>query len=271
MCYAITTVSGAAYAKISSNATLYNNSGTAIGEIGEGTEVITTGDVSLGGAEIVWNGTMAYTDQEVLAAVTSASSNFGVCKIKSGVKVTDGPGSGAAVIDVIEDSWGILTGVSGSYYKVELGAFTGYVPKDKVTLSGTPNASSVDRLAAATLRMQIVGEVKRYIGVPYVWGGESPSGFDCSGLVQYVLKQFGIEIPRTAELQCEATTPVGITELLPGDLVFFCKNNYIHHVGMYIGSGQMIHAPYTGSSVKYQSLREGYYRDEFYRGGRVVF
>jgi peptidoglycan DL-endopeptidase CwlO len=91
----------------------------------------------------------------------------------------------------------------------------------------------------------------RYLGVPYVWGGASPSGFDCSGLVMYVYAQLGISLPHYTVAQWNATLPISQSQMLPGDLVFF---NGLGHVGIYIGNGQFVNAPHTGSVVRIDSL-----------------
>lgn len=116
----------------------------------------------------------------------------------------------------------------------------------------------------------IVSEAARYLGVPYVWGGTSPNGFDCSGLVKYVMNSLGINVNRVAEDQFRNGVSVNRDELQPGDLVFFEQNGYIHHVGIYAGGGMMIHAPHTGDVVKYQSIETDYYRSE-YAGARRVY
>jgi peptidoglycan DL-endopeptidase CwlO len=91
----------------------------------------------------------------------------------------------------------------------------------------------------------------RYLGVPYVWGGASPSGFDCSGLVMYVYAQLGISLPHYTVAQWNATEPISESQMEPGDLVFF---NGLGHVGIYIGGGQFVDAPHTGSVVRIDSL-----------------
>ncbi len=116
----------------------------------------------------------------------------------------------------------------------------------------------------------ILSEAQKYLGVPYVWGGTTPEGFDCSGLVQYVCNSLGISVNRVAEDQFNNGTPVSRDQLQPGDLVFFEQNGYIHHVGIYAGDGMMLHAPRTGEVVQYQSIDTDYYRSE-YAGARRVY
>ncbi len=103
-----------------------------------------------------------------------------------------------------------------------------------------------------------------YLGVPYVWGGTSPSGFDCSGLVQYCCRQAGISVSRTSSSQYYDGSPVSRDNLQPGDLVFFGSD--LHHVGIYVGGGSFIHAPQTGDVVKVSSLSS---RSDYYGACRV--
>lgn len=108
------------------------------------------------------------------------------------------------------------------------------------------------------------------LGKPYEWGAEGPDTYDCSGLVQAAYAYAGVEVPRTARPQFLATTPVPVSALVPGDLLFFGpdKSNWqsIHHVGIYIGDGKMIHAPTTGDVVKIAPI----WWEEFFGATRVV-
>jgi cell wall-associated NlpC family hydrolase len=111
----------------------------------------------------------------------------------------------------------------------------------------------------------VVGVAMRYLGVPYVWGGASPAGFDCSGFTMYVYAQVGVSLPHNAAAQYGYGAPVSRSDLQPGDLVFF---DGLGHVGLYIGGGSFIHAPHTGDVVKISSL-SGWYAATFVGGRRL--
>jgi peptidoglycan DL-endopeptidase CwlO len=113
----------------------------------------------------------------------------------------------------------------------------------------------------------VVGIAMRYLGVPYRWGGASPStGFDCSGFTMYVYAQVGVSLPHNAAMQYGMGRPVSRSELAPGDLVFF---NGLGHMGLYIGGGQFIHAPHTGDVVKISSLGDSWYASTYVGARRL--
>ena len=109
--------------------------------------------------------------------------------------------------------------------------------------------------ASVPIGVRAVEYAKRFIGVPYSWGGSSPRGFDCSGLVRYVYEKFGIDLPHSSYADFDLGRPVGRWALKPGDLVFF---NGVGHVGLYIGHGRFIHAPHSGTAVQISSIDSGW-------------
>lgn len=137
------------------------------------------------------------------------------------------------------------------------------------SVSGTPTLDFLTSVQASEMGQKIVNEASKYLGVPYVWGGTTPSGFDCSGLVQYVLGNLGINISRVTQTQCKEGVPVAKGDLQPGDLVFFESNGDVHHVGIYIGNGQMLHAPRTGDVVKITDMDTPYYSSTYYCARRI--
>jgi cell wall-associated NlpC family hydrolase len=111
----------------------------------------------------------------------------------------------------------------------------------------------------------VVGIAMQYLGTPYVYGGSSPSGFDCSGFIMYVYAKIGVSLPHNAAAQYGYGTPVSYDQLQPGDLVFF---NGLGHAGIYVGGGSFIHAPHTGDVVKISSM-SGWYSSTYVGARRL--
>ena len=104
-------------------------------------------------------------------------------------------------------------------------------------------------------QIAVIKETMKYLGIPYVWAGATPSGgFDCSGLVLYVYAKFGVRFPHGATMQAHMGDPVSLANAQPADLVFFGYPAFYHHVGIYIGNGLFIEAPHTGDVVKVSRL-----------------
>jgi cell wall-associated NlpC family hydrolase len=150
---------------------------------------------------------------------------------------------------------------------LELLGLTGYGNPSAAELTGggnpaTPNAAHA--IAAA----------QQAIGTPYLWGGREPGGFDCSGLMQWAYAQAGVQIAGTAQDQYNTTQRINSDDLLPGDLIFFYGTNdasgtIVTHVGMYLGNGQMLHAPKEGDVVKIVSINNEFWQQHLYGFGRV--
>jgi cell wall-associated NlpC family hydrolase len=113
----------------------------------------------------------------------------------------------------------------------------------------------------------VVTSARQFLGLGYLWAGTSGFGFDCSGLPEIVYRTHGIRIPRDAAAQATAGQAVPRAALRKGDLIFFARNGQVHHVGMYVGHGMMLHAPHTGAAVQVTSLATAPYASE-YAGAR---
>ena len=123
-----------------------------------------------------------------------------------------------------------------------------------------PVSVSVGALAASTALQQV--------GTPYRYGGNSPSGFDCSGLVHYAYAEAGVSVPRTTGGQWVEAAPVSRRDLRAGDLLFFSIDGKMSHVGLYVGDGKFVHAPSSGKRVSIEALDSRYYNTAFVRAGR---
>ena len=144
--------------------------------------------------------------------------------------------------------------------RVSYGSIEGYVSRQYLVVpSQFVELSS--RGSAVSSKGQAVAELaKQYLGTPYVYGGASPSGFDCSGFVYYIYKQFGVTLNRVANDQMVNGTWVPFSEAMPGDIIGFKNSSgYVNHVGIYVGNGMMIHSPQSGETVRYESVVSGNY------------
>ena len=165
-----------------------------------------------------------------------------------------------------------IIGINEGWYKVEHGGHTGYVRSDFMdVISGSSGSSGQE--AVKTLGQQIVDYALGYRGTRYLWGGSTPAGFDCSGFVSYVKKQFGISVKRTASSQySDNGVHVSKSDLVPGDLVFFSNNGgrSVTHVGIYIGDGKFVHASNSRVGVTVSSLSSNYYTRVWHGAKRVI-
>lgn len=214
------------------------------------------------------------------------SVNPAVVNMRSGPSTTD-----SVVTQVYGSELVQIIGFNCDWYKVIYEGQTGYIRSDLVTLTQKPScntgtacptagvsssgSSSTSYAApAVSTTQQLVEFSKKYIGYPYVWGGTSPSGFDCSGFTTYVYKQFGYSLNRTANAQASNGYAVSRENLIPGDLVLFTRTYSssvpVTHVGIYIGNGQFIHAANSSTGVVISSLTEGYYASRYYGARRIV-
>lgn len=234
-----------------------------------------------------------YMHENHLKAMTRENAELGYGRINgSSVNVRSGPGTsyGSIAKANIGDKAYII-GINNQWFKVIYGQKIGYIRSDFVDLTEIPyeNRDSVNKPkffvggkstgvapSASALNgttgtaSQIIATAKKYIGVPYLWGGTTPKGFDCSGFVQYVFKAHGILLPRTSREQYGVGTAVSKANLKPGDLVFFnTSGSGVSHLGIYIGDNQFVHAS-SSKGVTITSLSNSYWSARYLGARRVL-
>lgn len=204
---------------------------------------------------------------EIQAAAPQATIQQGTVTVNI-LNVRSGPSTDTEILGKL--SFGSTINIktsSNGWYEIEYNDSSAYVFAEYVKI--------IDLSAAALSPSgnSVVDYARLFIGTPYVAGGSSPSGFDCSGFVKYVMANFGVDMPRTSTDQYSIGVRVDKAELMPGDLVFFkySSTSYrLNHVGIYVGDGNFIHSPIPGQTVKIDTLSSGYFSTYYYGATRVV-
>ena len=129
------------------------------------------------------------------------------------------------------------------------------IKKARTTIEKRKTIESVHApmIETSATRSMILNYAYKFLGVPYLWGGTTPDGFDCSGFTKYVYQHFGINLPRVSRDQAKAVIAVPFSEAMPGDLIYFGQD-HVTHIGIFIGSNQMIHAPSPGKTIRTTDL-----------------
>lgn len=229
-----------------------------------------------GWTRIVYEGTVGYVSSQYISYTESAEGEYGFAAMVTGtdVRMRGGPSTSDNVIGHFDEGAQLtVLGVSGSWLKVatESGA-GGYIRSDLLKYSTDVGESAgTSYVNPATLGEQIVATAKEYLDYRYVWGGMSTAGFDCSGFVNYVYKQYDYSMNRVAQsIYSNDGVSVEKENLEPGDLVFFgYSGTSVSHVGMYIGDGQMIHASSSDGKVVITDL-SGYYSRMYVGAKRII-
>ena len=262
------------------------NTGSSIVTVApHGAAVVILGRDDASGWYKVWyKGNEGYMSPDYISYAETLDSSFGTGSIQgTTVRMRDGAGYSSGTLGYYNTGTTMtVTGVSGEWYKVSYNGVTGYVHSDYMYLApaaentATPStgtgSTTTETVTASGDGERIVALAKQYMGVPYVWAGTSPSGFDCSGLVYYVYKQCGYSINRTAASIYSNGYAVDRSQLQPGDAICFTNSgySYIGHVGIYIGNNQFIHASSGQGRVVISSLSENYYNNHYYGARRIV-
>lgn len=246
--------------------------------------------------KVIYNQQTGYMHADHLTVYTKRNIELGYGRVNgTRVNVRSKPNTDATVLTQANaGDKAYIIGLNNKWFRVIIGSKVGYIRSDYVDLTQiplenkaskskplfyvnnkstgvTPSASALKGTTTSSTAQKIVTEAKKHLGVPYVWAGTTPSGFDCSGFVQYVMKKNGISLPRTTTEQYKVGTYVSKANLKPGDLVFL-QNTYrtgISHVGIYIGDGKMIHAS-SSKGVTTSALSGSYYTEHYYGARRVL-
>ncbi|MGV9266473.1 C40 family peptidase [Kitasatospora sp. NPDC003701] len=229
------------------------------------------------GANGGWRWTTHY---DVYTARTGKSGASGKSGGSTGrPAVTNGsatPPAPAPSGSTASSSSGMRQGWDGSKYWFKNGSgewrytshYDVYLSRTGQTGGGSAPAPAADSAPASRGAQAAIDYALAQLGKPYVWGGNGPSGYDCSGLVQQAFRRSGISLPRVADDQYAATTPITAGQLRRGDLLFWSDSGRasgIHHVGIYLGGGTFVEAPRPGRTVRVSTLSSGFYPTHFGR------
>lgn len=260
--------------------------------------------------KVIFNLKEGYMHEDYLQVATKENAELGYGQITgTGVNLRSGPSTSHGVVTVGSNGGKCyILGINEGWYKVIYNDKICYIRSDFVKLTeypyenqaspntpkffrggkslGTaPSAAALNGTASSgsvkpsisvipsnVTGSTILATAQKYLGTPYVYGGASPSGFDCSGFVYYVLKELGFSPYRTPSAQYGQGTAVTKDNLQVGDIVFFVGTyaSGISHVGIYAGNGQFIHAPNSRSTVSYSDLTSGYWANHYYGARRMA-
>lgn len=277
-----------------------------------GSQVLTTANsgecIVVLGSENGWykvsyNLQIGYMSADYINVATAENAELGYGVVTgSGVNLRSGPDTSYnRVATASQGEKCYIIGVNNGWYKVLYNNQTCYIRSDFLSLTEVPyenqastsqpkyfrqgkaigtvptgstslSSSVTSSYNGTATGAEILSKAQSYLGSPYVYGGASPSGFDCSGFVYYVYGTFGISVGRTPAAQASAGTQVDKASLQVGDIVLFAGTggSGITHAGIYAGNGQFIHSPNSRSTVSYSDLNSGYWSEHFYCGIRVV-
>lgn len=251
---------------------------------------------------------IGYVHSDYLTLKNAANMDFGAGSLDPFVtNIRYGPSEEGTKIDELRSGDEVdVIGFTNGWYKVKYDNTIGYVRSDLLTLlekpaankgtvaparlpsddsssgsgssgssssggnSSSGSSSSDGNSSSGSIGQQIATYAQSFVGYPYVYGGSSPSGFDCSGFMQYVFGQFGYSINRTATAQLQNGYYVSYDEMQPGDIVYFGYGSSASHVGLYIGNGNFVHAQSSATGVVISSLSESYYAGRYLCAHRIA-
>ena len=260
-----------------------NTTSTILATASEGDTVVILEDAGNGWYKVDYNTVEGYMSGEYLTVSAQADVTIGYGLVQAGgstLNVRSGPGTTYSKVTTLSDGAVVsIVGIDNGWYKIKTSSgATGYVSSEYMVTCKDSSGSRGDGTTAvavasnSSMGQQVVDYAKQFLGVPYVYGGNGPNSFDCSGFTTYVYRHFGYTLNRTATGQLSNGVSVSKSELQPGDLVFFKSGGSkpVSHVGIYVGGGQFIHASTNTYEVRYDNLTSGYYNNVYVYARRVL-
>ena len=227
----------------------------------------------------------------------------GYIDVSSSANVRESASTSSNVVTTLTRNTEVtIIGEEEDFYKIQYKDITGYISKtlvsdkqvettsrsnsvqrtsqtanntntEQTTADMTPTESIPDAAEGSSSEGERIAEfAKQYVGYSYVYGGTTPSGFDCTGFAYYVFNSCGYNLSRSCSVQCNSGTAVSRGNLQPGDLILFCNggNGTIGHVGIYIGGGNIVHAENSRTGVVISTINSGYYNKYYSSARRIV-
>ena len=247
---------------------------SVIGKLSNGdkVEVIST---SNGWSKIKYNGKTGYVSSQYLSSSAPESSTTTTKYVNTlSLNVRSGPSTSYSVIGKLSNGDKVeVISTSNGWSKIKYSGKTGYVSSKYLSSTASDSSDSDSTASTPSSASKVISLAKTLLGKPYVWGAEGPNAFDCSGLMTYIFKNgAGINLPRTSTEQSKYGKTVSRADLKPGDLIFSSTNGTgkVSHVGVYIGNGEMIHAPKPGDVVKISKINNSYWNNAYLWSKRVL-
>ncbi len=241
--------------------------------------VVVLEEVEEGWYKVDYKSVEGYMSGEYLEIATQADVAIGYGLVQSGdatLNVRSGPGTEYDQVTVLYDGTVVdIIGIDNGWFKIAHNDVSGYVSSDYMVTCKDSAGSRGDGAvvtSSSPMGQQVVEYAKQFLGKPYVWGGNGPNSFDCSGFTKYVYSHFGYTLNRTASAQLSNGVSVTRDQLQPGDLVFFYNGRVstpVSHVGIYVGDGQFIHASTNTYAVQFDSLYSNHYNNTYVYARRI--
>ena len=260
-----------------------NTTSTILATASKGDTVVILEDAGNGWYKVDCNTVEGYMSGEYLTVAAQADVTIGYGLVQTGgstLNVRSGPATSYSRVTSLSNNAVVsIVGINNGWYKIKTSAGTvGYVSSEYMVTCKDSAGSRGDGTTAVSLAstgsmgQQVVNYALSFLGAPYVYGGNGPSCFDCSGFTNYVYRHFGYILNRGASSQLQNGTAVSKSELQPGDIVFFRYNTTYpaSHCGIYIGNGQFVHASTNRYQVQIDQLMTGHYANVYLTARRIL-